>query len=197
MALITLSEAKNIAARRRPWSLRMEFVGSNPSNQSGQSAKYWFATGRGTNEAVETGHGALMAKATCHLVDFGTFEAKVAEKLQKGYDFVDANYRRMSPANLAKLGGATASAQPTPPPSNPATTLPLAQSNTPSPVVQPPLASLATLPAPFSLIASLTPTKSGYEAHDAQGDHLLTLTSDGGMKLIQDHGVPVQGFTGV
>ena len=108
MATLTLRDARRIAANTRPWTLRMECV--DPSTNTN---KYWFATGRGTNESVETGSGRIGAKPALRLVSFAKFVGKVQEKLGKGYSYASTRFVRMSAANLAKLGGHKPSAAPT------------------------------------------------------------------------------------
>jgi len=85
MAKLTLADARVISLKKRPWSIRMEYVGANPANQSGHSAKFWYATGRARNEAVEIGWGAIGSRPTTKLLDWAGFEAKIAERLKKDY----------------------------------------------------------------------------------------------------------------
>ena len=105
MAKLTLQDAESTAGKGRPWTIRLEYVGANPSNTSGQSAKYWYATGRGLAEKVEVGYGALGTAPQCSLIDLPTLSDRVAEKLAKGYVWANTPYIRMSVASLAKLAG--------------------------------------------------------------------------------------------
>lgn len=40
MALLTITDARDIASRGRPWSVRLEYTGSNYNNQGGWSDKF-------------------------------------------------------------------------------------------------------------------------------------------------------------
>ena len=105
MARLTYQEAEQIAGRGRPWTFRLEYTGSNASNQSGVSDKYWYATGRGTSEMVEVGWGRIGSRPQTMLLPFNKLADKVTEKRNKGYNYVNTPYVRMSAANLTKLGG--------------------------------------------------------------------------------------------
>lgn len=109
MAQLTLIDAERIAARGKPWTIRLEFTGANSANANGFSDKYWYATGRALKEMVEAGWGANGAGAQHQLIDWAELRKRVAEKLAKGYTYVDTPYTRMTPASLAKLGGPTPS----------------------------------------------------------------------------------------
>jgi hypothetical protein len=218
MATLNLSDAKRIAAKTRPWTLRLECV--DPTTNT---SKFWYATGRGLNESVETGSGRIGAKPALRLVSFAKFEAKVLEKLGKDYDYASTGFVRMSPANLAKLGGLKPSAAPTGVSLPPAATY-----TTPKPVRLPvavvsarpqgihppakknvvrrirtpltgfnpppmgtPLPGLQPLTGPYSLIRAVLTVKDGFTALDKDGDDVLDLTLQGGQELVQDYGIPV------
>ena len=217
MAKLTLQDANRIAANSRPWSLRLEFVGANPANASGTSAKFWYATGRSKNEAIETGSGAIGSAPVTRLVDWAGFQAKVAEKLGKGYDYVDAPFQRMSQANMAKLGGHTPSptpqkAQPpvtaptappvsapvaapaAPPVSAPVAVQPPAPTPAPAPQANAPTASLLALPAPFCNVRFLKFKRQGakvlaFDALDENQNSLLEMTQASGLDFARDHDV--------
>mgnify|MGYP001605607449 CR=1 FL=1 len=40
----TIAEARELARRGRPWRVRLTFIGDNPNNASGKSAKWWEAS---------------------------------------------------------------------------------------------------------------------------------------------------------
>jgi hypothetical protein len=57
MATLTLNDVNDIARRQRPWTIRLELVDFATNTQ-----KFWYATGRGTKEAVETAWGRIGSK---------------------------------------------------------------------------------------------------------------------------------------
>lgn len=209
MAKITLQDAEMIAQRGRPWTIRLERVGTNPSNASGRSAKYWFATGRGIKEAVEIGYGALGAIPQYRLIDWPKLQGKVAEKLTKGYIYVNTPYIRMSAANLAKLTGSpmvqpktakqVSSLRPrrgskkmkpkTAPAAQAAPTAPVAGSTPPNPAI-------ISLGVPYSLIRALKVRRqgvkiTGYGALDDQGSELMILDPKDGIEFARDYNIDV------
>ena len=195
MAILTLQDAERIAIKNRPWALRLEFVGSNPANSSGISQKFWQATGRGLTETVEVGWGPIGGTPQTQLVTFAEFRNRCVDKIAKGYDWADTPYFRMSPTNLALLGG-----------HKPVGTSPAPTAQTlviPSPTVGPvipaptistkaPAASLLALPLPWNLIRELRvvrdgTTIKGFDAIDEKGDILLRFDEPGGREFARDH----------
>lgn len=196
MARLNLADAIRIARTGRPWALRMECV--DPATNTN---KFWFATGRGLHEAVETGHGRIGAKPALRLTSFGVFVSKASEKLIKGYVFAHTPFVRMSAGNMAKLGGRKPSKGITAP--DPVITAP---APTPAAAVKPvaassgafvyppmgtPMPGLPALDGPYTLIVALFPVKGGFEALDEDGDVVLDLTTKGGQDLCQGYGIPM------
>lgn len=201
MAKLTLNDAEDIARRNRPWTLRMECV--DPATNT---SKFWYATGRGRNEAVETAWGRIGSQPQFKLVSFDVFRDRVNEKLGKGYDYAHTGYIRMTPANLAKLGGRKPSAAPatpapvaapapapvvTPAPAAPAPVQPAGTKKFVPPPMGIPKPGLPTLDGPYALIVALHPIKDGFEGLDDDGDVVLDLTLKGGQDLAQDYGIPI------
>lgn len=96
MARLTLNDAKATAARGRPWTFRMEDASGN----------WWYATGRGLHEAVEVVCGDAQGNLTAGsntLTDVGLLDKVCHNLVQRGYTYVDTQYIRMSPANLAQF----------------------------------------------------------------------------------------------
>ena len=202
MAKLTMQDAEKIAGRNRPWTFRLEFIGNNPSNASGRSEKYWYATGRGLSEAVEIGWGKIGSKPQHQLIDWPELRSRVADKLGKQYDYADTNYVRMSAASLATLGGTTPSAPvAAPQPPQPAAPVPTPQPAAPAPVAPPtasqpmytktPSQDQLDLGEPFSLIRALRFKRDaagtaivGFTALDEDGDVLLDLTEPDGQDFI-------------
>jgi len=193
VAYLTITDARDIAKRGRPWSLRLEYTGSNSSNNSGWSDKFWFATGRGINEPVEIGWGRNGNKPQIRLTDFPTVEDRVSSKLGNGYSYVDASYRRMSPESLSKLAKPTSATplQPTPAPA-PAMPASITSKHTVS-------AAQDALGVPWSLIHSLRIKRSkgstnivGYDALDENEDLLLTMTATSGLDFARDYNVEIE-----
>jgi hypothetical protein len=200
MAMLTIHEAEQIAQRGRPWTFRMEYHGANSNTQSGVSHKYWYATGRGLTEAIETGHGAIGAVPQHHLIDWTELRAKVAEKLAKGYVYANTTYIRMSAANLAKVTGQTASQSPVVVPQPVAA--PVAPPTPPTPVQAVPSPSqpvdpgLVRLGAPYNQIRSLKMTRqgltiTGYVALDVNGAPVLTMNPTEGVDFARKYNVDV------
>lgn len=101
MAYLTLYDAHRLAAKDRPWTFRMEYVGYNGANASGTSSKFWLATGRGLAEPVEIHYGALGSKGTILVKDFAYLAKKVKDKIRKGYLYADTPFVRVRQATIA------------------------------------------------------------------------------------------------
>ena len=196
VAKLTLQDAEDIAQRGRPWTIRLEFVGSNPANQSGQSAKYWYATGRGLTESVEVGYGALGAKPVLDLIDWNELRGRVADKIAKGYDYAHTPFVRMSAESLAKLAG------------TPVVQVPVAKATpvtTPAgaPIPPPPQAithtvqaTQAALPHPHNLLCVVRLHRTGikvdgYEGLDKDGDVLVNFGVQEGLDFARQHGLDI------
>lgn len=200
MAKLTLADAENIAARNRPWTIRLEFHGTNANNQSGVSSKYWYATGRGLTEQVETGWGAIGSAPQHALVDWSDLRKKVAEKLAKGYDWAATPYVRMSAANLAKITGQAPVQAPAAP--APVTPAPKPQSvkSTPTAGVMAATATsnaLQALGVPYNLICSLKITRTGtkvtgYQGLDANGDSVMDFGPTNGLDFAKKYNLDIK-----
>ena len=196
---MTLQDAYGIASRNRPWSFRLEFVGHNGSNLSGTSSKFWQATGRGLNEPAEAGWGAIGNTPQTMLTDWQGVSDKVAEKLAKGYTYVDHPYIKMTPENLAKvLAGNVKSPV--------SVTFVAPAAPVPPPVITPMITktsgtanklSLVLLGEPWSLIVKLRVQRNGlsvtgYLALDDTGDTLLTFDEQGGLDFAREHSLDIE-----
>lgn len=196
MPRLTIIDAEGIANRNRPWTIRLEFHGANPTNASGVSSKYWYATGRGLAEKVETGWGAIGSAPQHQLIDWAELKVRVADKQSKGYKWADTPYVRMSKASLASLTGNPITAGPTTPapvmvPTPPPTS---AASVSLSSMINP---SLAALSPPFSLIHALRILRDGvkligYKALDAAGDELLQMPPADGLQFAQKYDIEIK-----
>lgn len=186
MATLSLAAVRSIARRRRPWTMRLECV-----DRKTNTDKYWYATGRAMDEKVEIGWGRKGAKPQHALVDFTEFEARVPKKLAKGYEYVDTKYIRMTPANLALLGGVTPSSSPTgsgaPLPNLPPAPIPSGPITATVIKKRDPVQVNPSLPAPFGFIRWLKPTKGGgWEALDTNKAKLLDLPLGSGKTMLRD-----------
>jgi len=188
MAKLTISDVERIAGRGRPWTIRLEFAGADPANAGGFSDKYWYATGRGLTEAVEIGWGANGNGAQHQLIDWPELRKRVAEKLAKGYGYVDTPYIRMTTASLARLGGPTKG-----------TPAPVQVTPVPNPVPPPVTrsAALVALGEPWSLTHHLKvlrdgTTVKGYAAIDDNGDELLQFDPQRGVEFARDYNLEIE-----
>ena len=200
MAKLTYSDAERISSNNRPWTLRLEYQGTNQANQSGYSSKYWYATGRGQHEMVEVGWGKVGSKSQTMLLAWDKVWDKVDEKLTKGYVYAATPHIRMSAANLAKCGTVTAPA--TSAVKTASSMTPVKRTSKPAPVTAPvaPTAkahSQASLGAPWSLIVKLKAVRQGttlvkWDGIDAAGDHVLDFTADSGRDFAGTHNLEIE-----
>ena len=206
MARLTYQDAERIGKRGRPWTFRLEYMGCNSANQSGHSEKYWYATGRGETEMVEVGWGKIGSRPQTMLLPFHKLAAKVAEKLNRNYDYADTAYVRMSPENLAKLGGIVpispapavrqvSSATPAKPKSKaPSMAVPVAPGHTQNKAKA---ANQAALGTPWSLVVKLRSVRQGttllkWEALDATGVVLLGFDPSVGRDFAADYDIDLE-----
>lgn len=200
MARLTLNDCEQIAGRTRPWTFRLEFHGTTPNGNP--SAKFWYATGRGLAESVECAWGAIGGLPQQYqLIDWNELRNRVSEKLGKGYVYADTPFIRMSAANMAKLTAGPAVPQPVVAPVAPVVAPPQVQTKPVAPVVMAPVKpahpALVALGEPWSLIRALRlnfdgKTLKGYDALDEDGDVLLMLTKNQGLKAAQDYDLEVK-----
>lgn len=92
---LTLNEVRDLAQRKRPWTLRLE---------CSRTGMYWYATGRGLHEPVEivqppTGTGGCLA-------DFAHFARGVGDRLGEGFVYAGTPYIPLSKRSwdLVKAG---------------------------------------------------------------------------------------------
>jgi len=197
MALLMLHDAERIAQNGRPWSFRLEYVGVNPNNKTGISDKYWYATGRGLNEDVEIGWGAVGSKPQTQLITWPELRNRVPDKLAKGYMYVDHSYVRMSVGNIAKILGQA----PTPPAPTPPQTVIQPPQTKPAPAPTQPSnwmmsAAQQALGAPWNMIHLLQIVRvgtdvKGFKALDEKGNDILMFDTDGGREFARDHGIDI------
>lgn len=207
MAKLELAGAASLAARNRPWSVRLEFV----SPKTG-AVEFWYATGRGLSESVEMGGGDNGTVPQTLLGTFDDFRAGVHEKLGRGYQYVNAPYQRMRPENLAKvtLTGLVvpSSSVYAPGPPGPGTQVPAPPPPAPgggiaAPAVSPKIVTLAqqALGSPYDLIrsfrvkrlpASGVPSVIMMEALDVLGGVLLLMQVQEAVSFARDHVLDIQ-----
>jgi len=181
MAKFTITDAERIAAKPKPWTIRLEC-------QAGGSNKYWYATGRSLTEAVECGWGAIGAVPQLKLISWTDLRVKVAEKLNKGYTYADTPYIRMSPGSLAALAGVPQQLPVLSPP--PVVPVVLAPPMSPVP------ASLVALGTPYDQIVKLKLLRTGvkvtgYAAVDKDGNTVMDFSKDAGPDFATQHGLEI------
>ena len=206
MARLTYQDAERIAQKGRPWTFRLEYTGHNAANLGGFSDKYWYATGRGEHEMVEVGWGKIGSRPQTMLLPYHKLANKVAEKLGKDYDYTNTAYVRMSPANIAKLGGAV-NASPAPPVKQVSSVAPNPRRKVAPPKVATTMSGhvqskakakkLAGLGTPWSLITKLRAVRQGtallkWEAMDASGAFLLDFDATGGRDFAADYDIELE-----
>ena len=195
MACLTLTDARNLMLKGRPWTFRMECT------QNGRSA-VWLATGRAQNEPVEVHFGAIGAKPTILVKDWAYVEKTAPEKAAKGYVYVDTPFVRVQPSTIRGLVPATPSpiVPMTPGPSKvapmtpgPSPVVPMTTSTQVIPMTPPPVVS--KLPGPWGLIAGLKPSGGGqWVGVDTNGGTVMSMSKDAARRLVQNHGLPVVGL---
>jgi hypothetical protein len=130
------------------------------------------------------------------LTDWQAVCNKVADKLAKGYVYVDYPYTKMSSENLAKVLSGSVSFVKSPAPAL----------SVPPPVVTPMITptsgnpnrkSLLLLGEPWSLIVKLRVQRNGlsvtgYLALDDTGDTVLTFDEQGGLDFAREHDLDIE-----
>jgi len=204
MATMTIDEAEALAQRKRPWTFGLTLQTTSPK-------KFWYATGRGTDEKLEVVSGHISGKPGAaslsvddtEVVDWGDLQAKVDNLLANGFTYTSTGHKKMTDASWAIVKALRdGTPLPTPPVSQGIlqTSIPLPGAAPapvpPAPVFDPPpmgtpKPGITPLTSPYDEIRALHPAKDRFDALDENGDVLCTLTVDEGRGLAQDHGVPV------
>ena len=86
---LTLQDASELAANNLPWTFRLELVRTSPNNILN---KFWYATGHGLEDPVETGTGDIGTAPQTNRLDWRKLRKKVADKLAKCYVYVPTPY---------------------------------------------------------------------------------------------------------
>lgn len=204
MAKLTLTDARNLMLKGKPWTFRMEFQGPNPNNKSGWSTKFWLATGRGFTEPVEIHFGTIGAiggvGSTLLVRDWSYVEAKAPEKEAKGYHYADTPFVRVQPSTIAQAVPQSAVVPvPKAPVTSPVTPAIFPQSppkpSTINPLPVTLVAAALKLPGPWGKIRVVTKLVDGWWGLDATGTKVLQMTKDGARDLVraQPH-IQVQGL---
>lgn len=183
MARLTLTDARNLMLKGRPWTFRLEFQGPNPSNKTGWSTKFWLATGRGSHEPVEIHYGTIGgANPTIMVKDWSYVEAKAPEKEAKGYSYADTPFVRVQPSTIA-------GASPAPVVAPPASSVPQWPTTKPLPVQAPALPLTGnTPPGPWGRIVSVQKQSDGtWAGLSSTGSKVLAMTKDGARNLVRDY----------
>lgn len=172
MARITLTDARRIMLRGRPWTFRLECTLNG-------SSKFWLATGRGRHEVVEVHFGAIGNKGTVRVKDWDYVEKTAPEKEAKGYVYVDTPFVRVRTVGVPPVAVVT-----TPSPVPPATPAVVIQ----PPVVMPIATPLVLPPGPWGKIVQVKQQASGqWVGLSPTGGVVMFLTRDGARTLMQDY----------
>lgn len=191
MALLTLTDARNLMLKGRPWTFRMECT------LNGRSAA-WIATGRAQNEPVEVHFGAIGAKPTILVKDWSYVEKTAPEKVAKGYVYVDTPFVRVQPSTIGKATQPTTPVSPviplTPGPSKvapltpgPSNVIPLTFGQTPViPMVAPPVVA-PNLPSPWNLIVKVKQVGNQWIGVDSNGSKVLAMPKEAARRMVQNY----------
>jgi len=95
MSILTVTDARNLMQRDRPWTFRLEL--HDPATNS---HKFWLCTGRGRHEPVEVHYGRVGSKAQIIVKDWNYVEQKFPEKEAKGYLYADTPFVRVQPSTI-------------------------------------------------------------------------------------------------
>ena len=186
MARLTLTDARNLMLKGRPWTFRMECLGPNPNVQAGWSAKFWLATGRAQHEPVEIHYGVIGGtNPTIIVKDWAYVEAKAPEKEAKGYIYADTPFVKVLPSTIAGASQPSPLSTP-PPPVAPAKPVPAPVATAPvkpAPIV----GTVPTLPGPWGRIVAVMKQNGNWVGLDQTGAKVLTMTRDGARNLVRDH----------
>ena len=203
MARLTLTDARNVMLKGRPWTFRMECT-------TGGHNKFWLATGRGQNEPVEIHYGAIGAKAAILVKDWAYVEKNTPEKEAKGYIYVDTPFVRVQPSTIQ--------ASPVIPMTPSSRTIPMTPTSPVVPMVAKPpvvpvvvddddddsvsvyaprptapaapvaLPSVApNLPAPWNRIMAVQKQGAHWMGLDSTGGKVLSMTKDAARNLVRNH----------
>ena len=179
MPRLTIIDAEGLAARGRPWTIRLEIV----SLTTGKATNYWYATGRASTESIEIGHGVVGQPPKNELIDWPKLRSLVQSHQAIGAIWADTPYIRMTQKSIDTLFMAKLNANP---PTNPSTISPTTNR-----------LSILALGQPFSLIYALRILRDGvklvgYEALDASGNYLLKMPPGDGLAFAQKHDVEIK-----
>jgi len=81
--LVNSNVARQFQRARRPWRIRMEYVGYNENNVGGRSNKFYEVAGDG-NWTVTVRYGAIGSRGRCLEYSFAKAMDKVSEKRNGG-----------------------------------------------------------------------------------------------------------------
>lgn len=85
MSYVSKDIAATLHREGKPWVVRLEYVGTNYDNESGQSSKFWEA--RGSNGSVSIAYGKIGTNGRSIHKDWYYFDEKYYEKCNKGYSY--------------------------------------------------------------------------------------------------------------
>lgn len=173
MPVLTLTDVNGIAARGRPWTVRLEFTKCTP-------AKYWYATGRGLNELVETGGGSVGSSPVNQLIDFQELGKRVVSLLANGYTWASTPYIRMSKSSLDAVRLMP-------------TTIPIQVA--PAPVLNTPAIGSVikpVSPASHAVIVRDGVKLTGYSIQDSSGNEICQMSPDDGLNFARKHDLVIK-----
>ena len=171
---LTLSDARRIMQRGRPWTFCLEY-----HDPGANSHKFWLATGRARHEPVEVHYERVGGKHKILIKDWMYIETKAPEKVAKGYDYVPHQFVKVQASTIAAFNAKNAKRAPKSTPKPKPASQPSAATPKPQPSVP------GTLAGPYAKVVGVSPRKAGiWHALDALGNKVLVLTKQGARDLV-------------
>lgn len=164
MATLTLTDARRLMLKGRPWTFRMEC-------QVGGRNAFWLATGRGGAEPVEIHYGGIGNKPQIIVKDWAYVDKVAPEKEAKGYCYVQTPYVRVRQSTI----DAFSAGQPSP--QAPVTVV--------TPPVKPVSAPLLVPKTPMGIVLLVPGVR--WTALNSQNQEVATLSHKDARKLVQAH----------
>ena len=161
--IVSLNVAQYLRTGGKKWKIRLEYVGSNLTNKSGASQKFWEAYQIAPSTNVIIGWGKIGTVGQTVIKDFEYVLDKVQSKIDKGYEYAPGTIFQREHLTEGHL------ADP--------------QQNVQS----------ISLSGPFALIHKMVREPAGVVAFDAEGKRLMKLTHDSAVQIAAQLNLRIDG----